>query len=69
MIDYENINAKALGELKEMIERIEAKIDPVVDAYRTAGTIGLWLKRGGTGLLLLLSIIWTWLKIKSGSNG
>ena len=62
MKDHELEDARNFKEIKEALARIEGKIDPIVEVYHTASTLGKWTKIFLGFILLCLSI---WVAIKN----
>jgi len=59
--DHEADDLRNFGEIQAALNRIEAKIDPVYDAYTTATTLGRWTKVLGSAILMALAL---WAAIK-----
>lgn len=56
--DHEEDDMRNFGDIQAALKRIEAKIDPVYEAYSAATTLGRWTKILG-GAILMAFAIWT----------
>lgn len=65
--DHEASDTREFTEIKEILMRMEEKLDPVADAYKTATTLGRWSRTIGASVFLLLSILWVSIQIKSST--
>lgn len=58
---HEEDDRRNFGIILEKLECIERKIDPVIEVYQTATTLGRWTKVLGSFILMCLGI---WAAVK-----
>lgn len=57
MADHEADDARRFNLIDDALQRIETKLDPVSEAYRTTTTLGKWFMAFGVFLSILLGIV------------
>lgn len=59
--DHEQDDMRNFGDISKKLDALNAKIDPVIDAYTAATTLGKWTK-ASLGFVLLCFGVWAAIK-------
>lgn len=63
MANHEQADLMQFELIHQSLKSIESKIDPVYNAYNTAGTMARWAKISFGSIVLLLTGLAAWLQI------